>query len=52
VPATDLSAPDPEFGVVDSSWAAESIPGNTSSVIILNGTIEEVYQQLNEANPD
>lgn len=34
------------------SWAVESIPGNASSVIILNGTVHEIYQQLNETNPD
>lgn len=33
------------------SWSVESIPGNASSVTILNGTVQEVYQQLNEMNP-
>lgn len=52
VPASNLSAPDPKYAVVDMSWVVESIPGNASSLIVLNGTVEEVYQQLNEANPD
>jgi hypothetical protein len=38
--------------VVDASFAVETIPGNASSTIILNGTVQEVYQQLHEANPD
>ncbi|KAH8774429.1 hypothetical protein F5883DRAFT_641050 [Diaporthe sp. PMI_573] len=52
VPASTLSAPDPKYGVVDASFAVETIPGNASSTIILNGTVQEVYQQLHEANPD
>lgn len=38
--------------MVDLSWAVETIPGNTSSTVILNGTVQEVYQQLEDMNPD
>lgn len=38
--------------MVDLSWFVETIPGNTSSTMIFNGTVEEVHQQLIEMNPD
>lgn len=47
-----MTAPDPKYGVVDLSWSVEAIPGNASSTIILNGTVQEVYQQLNDTTPD
>lgn len=38
--------------MVNLSWAIESIPGNETSTIILNGTVQEVYSKLTEINPD
>lgn len=38
--------------MVDVSCAVETIPGNASSTIILNGTVQEVDQQLIDINPD
>jgi hypothetical protein len=38
--------------VVDPSWAVKTIPGNASSTMILNGTLQEVYRQLNDTNPN
>lgn len=38
--------------MIDLSWAVQAIPGNESSTIFLNGTVQEVYQQLNDTNPD
>lgn len=34
------------------SWSVETIPGNTTSTKILNGTVQEVYKQLTEINPN
>lgn len=46
-----MSPPDPKYTTVDASWAVESIPGNASSTMILNGTVQEIYKQLTDINP-
>lgn len=47
-----MTAPDPKYSVVGLSWAIESVPGNATSTIILNGTVQEVYHNLIDINPD
>lgn len=37
---------------MDVSWAVESIPGNATSTVLLNGTVQDVYKQLTDINPD
>lgn len=37
--------------MTDLSWAVESVPGNETSTIILNGTVQDVYKNLTATNP-
>lgn len=50
--ASNIPPPDPKYSVVESSWAIETIPGNATSTVLLNGTVQEVYKRILEINPD
>ncbi|KAL1869380.1 hypothetical protein Daus18300_005592 [Diaporthe australafricana] len=52
VPTSAISPPIAHYTMVDISWAVESYPGNASSTVHLNGTAQEVIQQLIEINPE
>ncbi|KAL2274197.1 hypothetical protein FJTKL_03596 [Diaporthe vaccinii] len=52
VSASLVPPPDPKYSVMEISWAVESIPGNATSTVLLNGTVQEVYKRLTEINPD
>ncbi|KAI3393919.1 hypothetical protein diail_3481 [Diaporthe ilicicola] len=51
VPAHSISAPLANYTMVDLSWAVESFPDNATSTTILNGTVQEIIQQLIDINP-
>lgn len=38
--------------MVDVSWAVEAFPGNATSTVNLNGTVQEIIQQLIEINSE
>ncbi|KAF5540313.1 hypothetical protein FPHYL_12086 [Fusarium phyllophilum] len=48
--ATELEAPIEGYGVVVPEWEVEITPGGPATV--LNGTIEEVHEELLQLNPD
>ncbi|WXC44252.1 hypothetical protein QX201_003989 [Fusarium graminearum] len=48
--AADLDAPIEGYGVVVPEWEVEITPGGPTTV--LNGTIEEVHDELLQLNPD
>ncbi|KAG6364003.1 hypothetical protein INS49_009106 [Diaporthe citri] len=50
--AVPFPPPDPKYSVMDITWAVESIPGNATSTVLVNGTVQEVYKRLTEINPD
>ncbi|KAJ0419812.1 hypothetical protein BJY00DRAFT_324175 [Aspergillus carlsbadensis] len=48
--ATGLESPIPGYEIVDLAWDVEISPGGDH--VLLNGTIQEIYEQLTAINPD
>ncbi|KKY32191.1 hypothetical protein UCDDA912_g07867 [Diaporthe ampelina] len=50
-PASRVDPPDPKYVTIDLSWVVETIPGNATSTTVINGTVQDVYEQVKGINP-
>ncbi|KAK2613174.1 hypothetical protein N8I77_000101 [Diaporthe amygdali] len=50
VPASRIPSPLENYTMTDVSWVVESIPGNATSTVYLNGSVQEILKQLIDIN--